>query len=253
MNEKMAVFVLVERELRRFWRSKSRLVSSIIQPLFLLIALGGGLSAAVIMKGYGGTYFEFMAPGIAIMSVVSTGLFLGVSVIWDRMFGFMKEILVAPISRVSIALGKAIGGAIIATLNGVIVLIIGMAFGVIQPSFVFLPLVLAMFITGLIFACFGISMASIIEDMQAFQLISNLLFTPMIFLSGAFYPLSNAPDPLKYASMINPMAYPVDLARGLITGVFYFPPFVDVLMLLLLFAVSLSMASYLFNKIKAEI
>ncbi|MEM2637292.1 MAG: ABC transporter permease [Candidatus Korarchaeota archaeon] len=253
MGERSAIVVLVDRELRRYWRAKSRLISSVIQPLFYIVALGSGLSAAVILRDYPGTYLEFIIPGIIAMTVVTTSLFQGVSVIWDKTFGFMKEIMVAPVSRVSIAMGKALGSSIIATLNGLIVLVIGLGVGALAPSHTIILLVPGMLLIGLIFSSLGISLASVIEDMNAFQLLSNIIFMPMLFLSGIFYPLSSAPEVMQVIAYFNPMTYPVDFLRGSLTGVFFTGIVADIAVMGVSIVILLLLAAWLFSHTKVQI
>jgi len=172
-----AIYILWKRELIRYFRSRARLVGSLGQPLLFLVALGFGLGP-VFQKAGQGNYFQFLGPGIICMGILFTGVFAGIQVIWDRQFGFLKETLVAPVSRFEIMLGKTLGGATVAFIQGFFVLILTMVVGFRVQNVLLIPLALvAMFLIALFFTALGISIASILEDMQGFQLIMNLLFS----------------------------------------------------------------------------
>jgi ABC-2 type transport system permease protein len=210
MNELEAVYRIWLRELIRYWRDKSRIVSSFVQPILFLLVLGGGFS---FVKLGGLNYQTFLFPGIVAMSLVGISISSGISVIWDREFGILKEILVAPVSRTAIFAGKALGGCVTALIQGTIVLALGLFFSVpITPSSFLLSLgLMAMVSLGLV--SIGLIIASLIETIESFGVIMNFLIFPLIFLSGAFYPLQEAPDWLRLISYVNPLTYGVDTLR----------------------------------------
>jgi ABC-2 type transport system permease protein len=246
-----AIYILWERQLKRFYRSKTRIVAGLGQPLLFLIALGMGFGP-VFAKAGEGDYILFLAPGIMAMSILFTSLFNGIEVIYDRQFGFLKETLVAPVSRLSIMLGKTLGGATVALMQGTIVMFLSMLVG-------FRPLSLTSVVIGLffmaaiavLFTSIGIAVASKMQDMHGFQLIMNFLVMPTFFLSGALFPLSNLPLSLTLVTRINPLSYGVDGLRGALTGTHHFPLLLDFSVILLFALIVLVVGSYLFSKAEA--
>jgi len=217
-NEFTAVYYMWKRELIRFFRAKSRVIGSLGMPFFFLAIVGTGLNGVLSIPGFSGNYMEFIAPGILGMVILFGSVFSGITVIMDRQFGFLKETLVAPVSRVSLVLGKSLGGATTAVFQGIIMLAIAMLLGV-QVDIAELPLVIfVMALVSVAFVSFGVAMASLMEDMHGFQLVSNLLVMPMFFLSGALFPLDNAPEVVRYLSYANPLTYAVQVLRFAITG-----------------------------------
>jgi ABC-2 type transport system permease protein len=185
-----AIYILWKRELIRYFRSRARLVGSLGQPLLFLVALGFGLGP-VFAKAGQGNYFQFLGPGVICMGILFTGVFAGIQVIWDRQFGFLKETLVAPISRFEIMFGKTLGGATVAFIQGCFVLILTIIVGFRVENILMIPFALiAMFLIALFFTALGISIASVLQDMQGFQLILNFIVQPVFFLSGALFPLA---------------------------------------------------------------
>jgi ABC-2 type transport system permease protein len=246
-----AVYILWKRELIRYFRSKARLVGSLGQPLLFLVALGFGLGP-VFAKAGQGNYFQFLGPGVVCMGILFTGVFAGIQVIWDRQFGFLKETLVAPVSRFEIMLGKTLGGATVAFLQGCFVLVLTMLVGFKVQNPLLIPLALvAMFLTALFFTALGISIASVLEDMQGFQLIMNFVVQPVFFLSGALFPLAGVVSFLSIISSFNPLAYGVDAVRGSLTGVTHFGLVTDFTVLIIISSVVLAIGSYLFSKVEA--
>ncbi len=177
-------------------------------------------------------------------------IFSGMEIIWDRQFGFLKETLVAPVSRLHIMLGKTLGGATVATLQGIIVFLIALAIGF-QPNMISLPLaILFMILIAVLFTAIGIAIASLLDDMQGFQLIMNFLVMPIFFLSGALFPLQGLPKALQTIISINPLAYGVDGLRGTLVNGAHFGLFTDFMILGLIAALFLAIGSYLFSKIE---
>jgi len=246
-----AIYILWKRELIRYFRSRARLVGSLGQPLLFLVALGFGLGP-VFAKAGQGNYFQFLGPGVVCMGILFTGVFAGIQVIWDRQFGFLKETLVAPVTRFEIMLGKTLGGATVAFLQGCFVLVLTMLLGFRVQHMFLIPLALiAMFLIALFFTALGISIASILEDMQGFQLIMNFVVQPVFFLSGALFPLAGVVSFLSIISSFDPLAYGVDAVRGSLTGVTHFGLVTDFAVLVIISGVVLALGSYLFSRVEA--
>jgi len=186
------------------------------------------------------------------MGILFTGVFAGIQVIWDRQFGFLKETLVAPVSRFEIMFGKTLGGATVAFIQGFLVLILTIIVGFRPQNILMIPLALiAMFLTALFYTALGISIASVLEDMQGFQLIMNFVVQPTFFLSGALFPLTGVPSFLTIIASFNPLAYGVDAVRGSLTGITHFGLTIDFIVLSVISLIILGIGSYLFSKVEA--
>jgi ABC-2 type transport system permease protein len=226
-------------------------VGSLGQPLLFLVAFGYGFGS-IYQKAGDGNYIQFLAPGIICMSVLFTAIFSGVDLIWDRQFGFLKETLVAPVSRFQIVLGKTIGGATVALIQGIIVFFLTLVVGFRpQNAGVLMLAVVIVFMIALLFTCLGVVIASVLEDMQGFQLIMNFLVMPIVFLSGAFFPLTGLPASIRYIVRANPLSYGVDALRQILTGPISFVVVTDLTVLSVVTVLLLSLGSYLFEKIQA--
>jgi len=244
------IYILWLRQLKRYFRSRSRLVGSLGQPLLFLVALGFGFGP-IYQRAAGGSYIQFLTPGIIAMSVLFTAMFSGIEIIWDRQFGFLKETLVAPVSRMEIMVGRTLGGATVAIIQGIIVFLISLLIGFRLDSFLRLPLFfLFMFLIALLFTSLGTAIASKMEDMHGFQLIMNFLVMPLFFLSGALFPLQNMPRALTIVSMMDPLSYGVDGLRGSLGAGYQFGFAQDILLLGAATGVLLLVGSYLFSKIE---
>jgi ABC-2 type transport system permease protein len=244
------VGILWLRQIKRYVRSRARIVGSLGQPLLFLVALGFGFGP-IFQKAGGGNYIEFLAPGIIAMSVMFTGVFSGIEIIWDRQFGFLKETLVAPVSRFQIVFGRTLGGATVATLQGLIVLFISLAIGFRPGHAALAPVALVfMFLIALLFTAIGTSIASVLEDMQGFQLIINFTVMPIFFLSGALFPLDGLPAGLDAAATLDPLSYGVDGLRAALTGSSHFGVPADFVVLGLVTFLFLALGSYLFSRIQ---
>ncbi len=244
-----AIYILWLRELKRYFRSRARMIGSLGQPLLFLVALGFGLGP-VFQRAGQGNYFQFLGPGVISMTILFTAVFAGIQVIWDKEFGFLKETLVAPVSRLNIMLGKTLGGATIAVIQGVIVFILTLVVGF-RPEMSMLPLAFIFTILiAVFFTALGIAIASTLEDMQGFQIIMNFLVQPLFFLSGALFPLNNLPKILSSVVSVDPLTYGVDGIRATLVGVTYFGLTIDLLVLIVLNLIVLSVGSYLFSKIQ---
>jgi len=245
------IYILWLRQLKRYWRSKARIVGSLGQPILFMIAFGFGFGQ-IYSKAGGGNYLEFLVPGVIAMSILFSAVFSGLEVIWDRQFGFLKEMLVAPVSRLEIMIGRCFGGATVAVIQGLIVLLISLAIGFqVTNWWLVLLTIVFMFLIAFLFTLFGTAIASILEDVQGFQLIVNFLIMPLFFLSGSFFPLAGLPRALEIVVRVNPLSYGVDALRGTLVGLTQFSLYTDFLVLLGVIVVLLTVASYLFSRIEA--
>ncbi|VVB75087.1 ABC-2 type transporter [uncultured archaeon] len=250
MNMNSPVYILWLRQVKKYFRSRSRIVGALGQPTLFLIALGFGFGP-VFAKAGGGNYLEFLVPGIIALSILFTATFSGIEVIWDRQFGFLKETLVAPVNRTKIMLGRTLGGATVAVVQGLIVMLISLLLGF-QFNVLMLPVaVVFMFLLGLLFTALGTAIASLMEDMQGFQLIINFLIMPLFFLSNALFPVDNLPGPLAAVTQLNPLSYGVDGMRGALTGVSQFGLFLDFSVLAVIVIAIMLIGGKLFSKIQA--
>lgn len=208
------IYVIWYRDVLRFLRDRMRIVSSLAQPLLFLFVFGDGLAPA--MSGLAGSelnFTEFLFPGILGMAVLFTSIFSAVSIVWDREFGFLKEVMVAPVSRVSVALGKVAGGGTVAMFQGAVVLILAPLIGVrltVDQVFILLGLMLLL---ASVMTSFGILLAARQQTMEGFQMMMQFLVLPMFFLSGAFFPLHGVPLWMQWLSDVNPVTYGVDPLR----------------------------------------
>ncbi len=244
------IYILWLRQLKRYYRSKPRMIGSFGQPLLFLIALGFGLGPIFQQAGEG-NYLQFLVPGIVTMGVLMTSIFSGIEIIWDRQFGFLKETLVAPVSRMEIMIGRTLGGATIAVMQGIVIILLSIPLGFRITNLSMIPLVLVfMSLTALTFTALGTAIASKLEDFQGFQLIMNFLVMPLFFLSGAIFPLHKLPKTLGIITRIDPLSYGVDGIRGTLTGVSYYGLSYDLLILTVMASVLLVIGSYLFSKIQ---
>ncbi len=245
------IYIMWLRQIKRYWRSKSRIIGSIGQPLLFLVALGFGLGP-IFQRAGGGNYLNFLSPGVMAQAILFMAIFNGIELIWDRQFGFLKETLVAPVSRLEIVLGRVLGGATIAAFQGMIVFVLTLFLGFRPQSILLLPAAVGlMFLIALLYTTLGTSIASLIKDFHGFQLIMNFLVMPTFFLSGALFPLESTPQLLKSISKFNPLTYGVDGLRQLLAGTVHLGITRDILVLSLLSFLLLFLSSYLFSKIEA--
>jgi len=244
------IYILWLRQLKRYFRSKPRIIGSLGQPLLFLVALGFGLGP-IFQKAGGGNYIQFLAPGIISMGIIFTALFSGIEIIWDRQFGFLKETLVAPTSRLEIMIGRTLGGATVASFQGILILFLSFLIGFRPENITILPFAFVfIFLTALLFTGLGTAIASLLEDMQGFQLIMNFLVMPLFFLSGALFSLNGLPKALTVIATINPLSYGVDGLRGTLTNVSHFGLFPDFFVLSVITIIILAIGSFLFSKIE---
>ena len=226
------------------------MIGSLAQPLLFLLALGYGFGSVFQQAGQG-NYLNFLAPGIIGMSIIFTSIFSGMEVIWDRQFGFLKETLVAPMPRFNIMIGRTLGGATVATMQGIIVMFISLIFGFHPVSwFAVIPAIGIMFLVALLFTSLGTMIASLLDDMQGFQLIMNFLVMPLFFLSGALFPLQGLPKALDLIARIDPLSYGIDALRALLINSGHYGLGIDVVVLGAVTLVFLWLGGYFFKKIQ---
>lgn len=247
-----AMYVIWLRDVKRFIRARSRLLGNVVQPFFFLAILGFGFGSAV-MPGIpvGFRFLDFLTPGIVAMSVLFSSIFAGVSVLWDKQFGFLQEVLVAPVSRLSIVLGRTLGGATTALVQGFIILGIALALGVKMTLPGVLLGVVLMVLIAFTAVGFGLIVASQMEDFHGFQLIMNLLVFPLFFTSSAMFPLEGLPGWLKTIAFLNPLTYGVDALRRSLIGFSSIPIELDFAVLVATSAAMMTAASYLFSRSEA--
>jgi ABC-2 type transport system permease protein len=245
-----AIYILWLRELKKYSRSRPQIVASLGQPMLYLLVLGFGLGP-VFQKAGGGSYVQFIAPGIIGMSVLFTSIFSGIALLWDRQFGFLKETLVAPVPRIRIMIGRTLGGATVAILQGLLVATVCLIAGFRPVSLALIP-VGFLFMVGIavVFAALGTAIGSGLQDMQGFQLIMNFLVLPIFFLSGALFPLSNVPKPLAIVTSLDPLSYGVDGLRAALIGTSHFGMLLDAAVLGAFAAGLLFLGAWRFSKIE---
>ena len=244
------IYIMWLREMKKFFRNRSRIIGALGQPVLFLLAFGYGFGAVFQAAGQG-NYIQFLAPGIIGMSIIFGSIFNGMSLIWDRQFGFLKETLVAPVPRVAIMLGRTLGGATTAVLQGVVVLVITFFAGFHPYSgALILPAILVMFLIALLFNALGLMFGSLLKDFQGFQLIMNFMVMPLFFLSGSIFPLEGTPTVLQWIARFDPLSYGIDATRILLIDVGHYTLTTDVTVLTLVTTVFLGLASYFFSKIQ---
>ncbi|MBU7017951.1 MAG: ABC transporter permease [Theionarchaea archaeon] len=213
-----AVYVICVRDIRRFFREKSQVIGSVARPALWLLIMGTGFNTVFRSQG-GGSYSQFLFPGIIGMTVLFTSVFSAVSIIWDRQFGFLREILVAPVSRTSVAVGKTLSGCFQSMIQGGIILALSPLVDVHLTVTIIVEVLLLIFLTSFALTSLGLLIASRMESFEGFNLIMNFLIMPMFLLSGAFFPIQGLPSWLRSVVTVNPLSYGVDALRGVILGI----------------------------------
>ncbi len=225
------------------------MIGSLGQPILFLVAMGFGFGP-IYQRAGGGDYIQFLAPGIIAMSILFTAMFFGMEVIWDRQFGFLKETLVAPVSRFNIMCGRTLGGATVSCLQGIVVFIISIFVGF-QPNWLFLPVALIfMFLIAVLFTAFGTAIGSILTDAHAFPLIMNFIIMPVFFLSGALFPLEGTSTGIRYIILANPLYYGVDGIRSSLSLGMHWGMIGDMGIVAFAALIFLGVGSYFFSKIQ---
>jgi ABC-2 type transport system permease protein len=246
------IYILWLRELKRYARSRAQIVASLGNPLLYLLVLGFGLGP-VFKRAGNGDYLQFVAPGVIGMTVLFSSIFSGLGILWDRQFGFLKETLVAPVSRLQIMIGRTLGGATVALLQGLLVTIVCLIAGFRPVHLAWVPIAFGfMALIAILFAGLGMAIGSGLQDMQGFQLIMNFLVMPIYFLSGALFPLKGLPKVLDYITKLDPLSYGIDGMRNVLLGHAYatFQPALDLTVLVCVGAVLLIVGAWRFSKIE---
>lgn len=233
MNNLVGIYTVWLRDVKRFWRDKPRIIGAIAQPALFLFILGTGLSKGLSQAFTGGRaamflpgvkdYITFMYPGIIGMTILFTSMFSAISIIWDREFGFLKEVMVAPISRWAVAVGKALGGSTVALFQGTIMLAFAPLLKVSLTPMIVIKMLGLMFLISFSLTSLGIVVAARMKSMEGFQMIMNFLMMPMFFLSGAMFPLRGLPTWMDYLVKIDPLSYGVDIMRYVVIGLNQYP------------------------------
>jgi ABC-2 type transport system permease protein len=245
-----AVYGIVLRDIKKFWRERSRLLGGVARPILWLLILGGSLKAAISVEAIGGQidYQQYIFPGVIGLTLVFSSLQSSMSIIWDREFGFLKEVLAAPVPRLSIIIGKALGGAAQSTMQGIITLLFAPLIGLWLSPLEIIQLIAMMFVVAFALTALGVVIASNMSSFEGFGTISNFVVMPMYFLSGAIYPTTDVPEWLKPLIIINPLSYGVDALRHITVGVGTFPFWVDFAFLAVFALIMIAIALPLFNR-----
>jgi ABC-2 type transport system permease protein len=245
-----AIYGIWLRDIKKFWRERSRLLGGIARPVLWLLILGGSLKAAISQDTIAGgvDYQQYIFPGVIGLTLVFSSLQSAMSIIWDREFGFLKEVLASPVPRLSIIIGKCLGGATQATLQGIITLLFAPMIGLWLPLPAIAELIVMMFIVAFALTALGVVIASNMTSFEGFGTISNFVVMPMYFLSGAIYPTTNVPAWLKPLIVVNPLSYGVDAMRHITVGVGSFPFLLDFVFLAGFAAVMIAIALLLFER-----
>src|SRR5213080_1663594 len=245
------VYILWLREVRKYLRSRVQIIASLGGPLMYLGVLGFGLGP-VFQRAGEGSYIQFMAPGVIGMAVLFTAMFSGIAMLWDRQFGFLKETLVAPVPRLAIMIGRTLGGATVAVLQGTLIFVVTLIAGFRPVSVLTVPLAfLLIALIAVVFAALATAIGSTIKEMQGFQMVMNFLVMPIFFLSAAIYPLEGLPRVLAALTRVDPLTYGVDGMRGLLTGRAHFGVAFDVAVLVAVGVLFVAAGAWRFSKIEA--
>lgn len=241
------IYAIWLRDIKAMFRERSRLYGSIMRPILWLLIMGNGLRPAM-QNATGVEYTQFIFPGVVGITLVFSAIQSATSIVWDREFGFLREVMVAPISRGEVVLGKALGGSTQATVQGIITLLFAPLVGLYPSLAQILMMILLMFLIAFSLTSLGILIASRMTSFEGFGAISNFVVMPMYFLSGAVYPLDGLPLWLKTLTLINPLSYGVDVMRGQIIHMYHFSLITDLLAIILFGALMLSLAIPIFSR-----
>lgn len=250
MIELVAIYVLWLREMKRFIRAKSRVVATLGMPIFFLAFLALGfrrVSLPGLPEGVG--YIQFLVPGIIGMTLLFSSAFTGLSVLWDREFGFLKEIMVAPVSRISIVLGRIAGGSTTSIIQGIMILLISVFLGFKLPNIFELGIALIfMALITVIFISLGLIFASNMRDIHGYNLVMNFIVFPLFLLSGALFPIENLPSAVRTLAFIDPLTFGVDGLRGALIGTSSFSMFVNIIVLMGFSAIMITLGAFFFER-----
>ncbi len=247
-----AIYVIVLREFKRFYRQKGRLVTTVARPLIWLFIVGAGLTK-IVDADAGESYMQFILPGIVGMTILFSSIFSTISVVWDREFGFLREMLVAPISRLTLVAGKLVSGTVLSLFQGLALLCVAPFLGISIGLEEVFYMTLLITLVSLSLTAFGLFIAARLTSLEGFNVIMNFIVLPMFFLSGALYPIGNLPLPLKYLTYINPLSYGVDsfkhvLLSGSVRLGPEFPFFIDLIVVAVFTLVMSSLSAMAFER-----
>jgi ABC-2 type transport system permease protein len=248
-----AIYVIVAREFKKFIRERSRLISALARPMIWLFLIGAGMSR-LVRPVEGVSYTQFIFPGILGMTILFSSIFSSISIIWDKEFGFMKEILVAPVSRFSIVIGKALSGTVVSTIQAAVILLLFPLVGMSLDPVTIISVLLVCAFVAFSISSFGIVLATFYESYESFSVIMNFIVMPMFFLSGAMYPVKLLPQALRIVSKVNPLTYGVDALKHLMSPLREgpmspdFPFLTDIGVILLTSVVFVAISSKLFER-----
>ena len=236
--------------MKKYLRSRTQIIASLGSPLMYLGVLGFGLGP-VFQRAGEGSYLQFMAPGVIGMTVLFTAMFSGIAMLWDRQFGFLKETLVAPVPRLAIMIGRTLGGATVAVLQGTLIFAATLIAGFRPVSILAVPVAfLIVVLIAVVFAALATAIGSSLKEMQGFQMVMNFLVLPIFFLSGALYPLRGIPAALAVLTRLDPLTYGIDGVRGVLIGTTHFGVAVDVGVLVGVGALFVCAGAWRFSKIE---
>lgn len=249
----LGIYGLWLRDVKRFLRTPSQIIGSLAFPLMFLVFLGFGLSGAAIPGlPEGVNYIQYLVSGIIGFTMLFGASFAGLAILSDQDVGFLKEILVAPVSRTSIVLGRIAGGSTTAIVQAVLILLISIPLGFEFVGWLSLPLTAVFLVLiAITFVGFGIALASQFSDSEGFSLIVQFLIFPLLFLSGALFPIEGFPEPVQYLALANPLTYGVDGLRAALVGASTYPLVVDFGALVVSSVVMVSLGAYLFERVEA--
>jgi len=248
MTELDGLYALWYREFKVFLREKSRIISSLFTPLLWIVVFGGGLGSSVSL---GGTNYQvFIFPGILTMTILFSSIFFGLYIVWDKKIDFFKEVLVAPLSRLTIFAGKTLGGCTDALIQGSLMLAFGVILGITYSVQMVVETIIFMLVLAAAVVSIGLIIGSFMESPEGFNLIVSFLVFPLFFLSGALFPIDNLPSWLRAFTTLNPVTYAVDGMRGVMLGMSTFPVMMDFVVLLGFAAVMIAIGSIAFSRMK---
>ena len=247
------IYVICVREFIKFFREKSRLLGTLARPVLWLFVVGNGMSA-LVSPHMGFSYLQFIFPGMIGMTILFASIFSSISIVWDREFGFMKEMLVAPISRLSIVVGKAVSGTAISVAQAIIILVLIPFLGIGLSVLQFIQVTAVAVLVSFCITSIGILIAARLTSFDGFNIIMNFLVMPMFFLSGAMYPVSSMPDVLRHLTHLNPLTYGIDAFKHVLLQNAApplgpeFPIVLDIVIVIGVSATMLTLAAFSFRR-----
>lgn len=250
MIELHGIYILWLRDLKRYFRARSRVVGSLGMPFFFLAFLGTGFRRAEIPALEGVSYIDFLTPGVISMVILFSSMFSGISIVWDRQFGFLREILVSPVTRTTVAVGRIFGGATTSLLQGMLMMVVSLIVGFSPAISGIVYSIIFMLLTSIAFTGLGITFSTFMKDVHGFQLIINFFIFPIFFLSGAVFPLTEFPELVRLLASLNPLSYSVDGMRWSLIGYNEINPIIDLSVLLIFSIFMILVASYFFKRME---